>query len=439
MYSEIESPALSIRLSSESSQWWFGARSLVPVSPCVMLLASAPRCVAVRTASTSVSESLPRPTRITSLYVENWRNFTRAEVELQQRVFLVGPNASGKSNFLDAFRFLHDLVAVGGGFQAAVARRGGVSRLRSLAARRYPEISIVAGLGTADAPQLWEYQLRFTQDNQRRPVITWEWVTLRGRVLLSRPDADDRADPERLTQTHLEQINQNRPFREVADFFELIRYRHVVPQLVREPDRSIGRADDPFGGDFLEQVTRTPEKTRQARLRRIQQALSFAVPQLSEIELWRDTRGVPHMRGKYEHWRPTGAWQTEDQFSDGTLRLMGLLWAVLDGTGPLLLEEPELSLHPGVVRVLPQLLNRVQRRANRQIICSSHSRDFLEDPGIGLDEVLVLIPAKEGTQVSLARDFDQVQALLDGGVSLADAILPLTQPPDTAQLAMFGT
>ena len=141
----------------------------------------------------------------------------------------------------------------------------------------------------------------------------------------------------------------------MADFFTSIRYLHIVPQLVREPDRSVGRRNDPFGGDFLEQIARTPEKTQKARLHRILEALRVAVPQLKELELWRDVRGTPHLRGKYEHWRPQGAWQTEEQFSDGTLRLMGLLWAVLDGSGPLLLEEPELSLHPEVVRFIPQM------------------------------------------------------------------------------------
>src|SRR6266498_1666362 len=136
----------------------------------------------------------------------------------------------------------------------------------------------------------------------------------------------------------LQQVNVNRKFRAVAELFASVRYLHIVPQLIREPDRSAGRRNDPYGGDFLEQVARTVEKTLKGRLRRIQDALRVAVPQLKELELWRDARGAPHLRGKYEHWRPQGAWQTEEQFSDGTLRLLGLLWAILDGTGPLLLE-----------------------------------------------------------------------------------------------------
>ena len=45
------------------------------------------------------------------LRLENWRNFLSVDVELQRRVFLVGPNAAGKSNILDAFRFLRDMSA----------------------------------------------------------------------------------------------------------------------------------------------------------------------------------------------------------------------------------------------------------------------------------------------------------------------------------------
>jgi predicted ATPase len=369
----------------------------------------------------------------------NWRNFGRVQVDLERRVFLAGPNASGKSNFLDVFRFLHDIVSVGGGFQAAVQRRGGVSAIRSLSARRYSDIEITVRLGTDDFPALWIYDLAFSQDNQRRPVVRRERVThLTRDQILERPDKGDKGDPERLTQTYVEQVNVNQEFRDVAEFFTSVNYLHLVPQLVREPDRSVGRTNDPFGGDFLEQVARTPVRTQNSRLRRIAEALRVAVPQLQELELSRDERGTPHLRGKYEHWRHMGAWQTEVQFSDGTLRLLGLLWAVLAGSGPLLLEEPELSLHPEVVRWLPQMFARIQRRSNRQILTSTHSPDLLRDSGIGLNEVLLLQPSGEGTVVDPAGSFDDVRELLEGGVPLVEAIMPRIRPAQVEQLAFFG-
>lgn len=377
------------------------------------------------------------PGRIFQVRVGNWRNFPEVDVAIERRMFVVGPNASGKSNLLDVFRFLHDVVSVGGGFQDAVERRGGVSRLRCLAARRSSDIVIEVHIGDLDRSE-WRYLLHFSQDSRQTPLVKRECVWRNGDEVLRRPNLDDEKDPERLTQTHIEQVNVNKEFREVAEFLGSIKYLHIVPQLVREPDRSVGRRNDPYGGDFLEQVARTPEKTRTARLRRIGEALRIAVPQLRDIEMSRDQRGTPHLRGRYEHWRPHGAWQTEDQFSDGTLRLMGLLWAVLDGQGPLLLEEPELSLHSEVVRILPQMFARIQRQTGRQILVSTHSRDLLNDSGIGWDEVLLLIPTPDGTSVTLAKGFAEVRSLLEGGLSMGDIVIPKTRPADAAQLSLFA-
>jgi predicted ATPase len=377
--------------------------------------------------------------RLSQLRLANWRNFVQVDVPLQGRVFLIGPNASGKSNLLDSIRFLHDLVALGGGFEEAITKRGGVSKLRCLAARRYPDVEIAVSVGTSFEDPDWRYEISFSQDNRQRPVLKKEIVYKKRKELLRRPNTQDNQDAARLYQTYLEQVNVNREFRELADFFRMIRYLHLIPQLVREADRYIGRVNDPFGSDFLEQIARTQERTRQSRLRRIAEALKVAVPQLQELQFFRDeAKGTPHLRGRYEHWRPKGAWQTEEQFSDGTLRLLGLLWTVLDGSGPLLLEEPELSLHPDVIRYLPQVFARMQRRTGRQVLVSSHSADLLRDEGIGLDEVLLLRPRSEGTRVEAATNLKQAKALVEGGLPLPDALLPETRPPKPQQLALFG-
>ena len=178
---------------------------------------------------------------VSHIVLENWRNFTHIEVPLQQRVFIAGPNASGKSNLLDAFRFLRDLTNRGGGLEKAVADRGGVSKIRCLAARRYPAIVLDVGLGEPARPVEWRYRLSIVQDNQRQPRIKEELVEREGRVLLRRPDSDDENDAERLRQTHLEGISTNKTFRDIYRYFNSIRYLHVLPPLVRQPERFTGR------------------------------------------------------------------------------------------------------------------------------------------------------------------------------------------------------
>ncbi|MGH2494820.1 MAG: AAA family ATPase [Ktedonobacteraceae bacterium] len=379
--------------------------------------------------------------RFSKVHLENWRNFTRVDAPLQQRMFLVGPNASGKSNLLDVFRFLRDLVRVGGGLEKAVEDRGGVSRLRSLAARRHPEIVLDVSIEDNDEVA-WRYRIGIAQDNNSRPFLKEEKIWKSNSLLLERPNKRDNEDRELLRQTHLEQINSNRDFREIADFFNTIRYYHIVPQLIRDPERSVGKKFDPFGGDFLEQIAGSPKKTQESRLRRIQGALRVAVPQLQELSQFKDDRGVPHLRAKYDHWRSKGAWQTEADFSDGTLRLMGLLWALLDGTGPLILEEPELSLHSEVASRIPQMMSSIQksqRKQARQILVSTHSSDLLRDDGIAPDEVLLLYPTSDGTTVEVSKDVVEIKQLLDAGLPLVDAVLPHTRPPKSERLSFFGS
>jgi predicted ATPase len=376
--------------------------------------------------------------RFSRIALENWRNFGHVDVALQNRAFLVGPNASGKSNFLDMFRFLRDLVVPGGGFEQAVINRGGLSRIRNLAARHYSTVVIKVELNE-DQEVHWRYRIAFAQDRQRRPTLKSEQVWLGETPILNRPNDDDVDDPERLRQTYLEQTFANREFRSIAEFFASIRYFHLVPQLVRDPERSLGREADPYGGDFLEQIARTSQQTRQARLRRILAALKVAVPQLRELKLDEDARGTLHLYGNYEHWRPRGAWQTEADFSDGTLRLIGLLWSLLDAKGPLLFEEPELSLHPAIIRHIPQMMWRVQRdRAVRQVFLSTHSPDLLLDEGIAPDEILLFIPTQEGSNVRVGAEISEVRRLLQTGLPAGEVVIPYTQPANADQLSLWG-
>lgn len=195
-------------------------------------------------------------------------------------------------------------------------------------------------------------------------------------VLLTfeRPDKSDQKDTFLLTQTNLEQIKANVQFREVARFFESVHYLHLVPQLVRRPHEYQGAtAGDPFGRSFLEALAKTPEKTQKARLRRIETALRKAVPQFEDLRMERDESGTPHLSAVYKRWRPKAGRQREDQFSDGTLRLIGLLWALLEGDSMLLLEEPELSLNAEIVKRIPGMLHRIQRKRARQIILTKAS------------------------------------------------------------------
>ena len=379
---------------------------------------------------------------VSRVTLKNWKNFRHVDLRVGDRVFLVGPNASGKSNFLDVFRFLRDVAKPGGGLQRAVADRGGLTRIRSLAARKDPNVEIRVELSNGrDNGSIWTYEIGIGQEprGRRQPLLIHERVWDGTKRILNRPDDSDRKDRLRLTQTHVEQINSNEPFREVSEFFQSVLYMHLIPQLVRQPEQfqPSKEPEDPYGRRFLERIAKATPKTRDARLRKIETVLRLAVPQLTNLTLTKDELGVPHLEVLYEHWRPRAGKQREDQFSDGTLRLLALLWILLERDSLLLLEEPELSLHSEIVRKLPRLIHRIQGRRTRQIVVSTHSADLIDDPGIGGEETFLLVPQSEGTRVQRVSDRSDAQKLLEGGMTVAHAVFPLTRPPQIEQLALF--
>ncbi|MFZ1641225.1 MAG: AAA family ATPase [Candidatus Contendobacter sp.] len=382
---------------------------------------------------------------VTRLKLKNWRNFKQADITLRDRVYLIGPNASGKSNLLDVFRFLRDIAKTsGGGLQKAVKDRQGITKLRCLQARTDPEVAIEVELAESldDPIAEWTYAIGFKSEGkgQQRLLLNYERVLRQGEIVLNRPDEADRADLARLTQTHLEQVNANADFRPIAEFFAGVTYLHLVPQLLKYGDAIGGNRleDDPFGQGFLERIARCAVRTRDARLKRIQTALQVAVPQFKELRFVKDeVNGHPHLEAFYEHWRPNAGWQREEQFSDGTLRLLALLWSLMDGDSLLLLEEPELSLNDALVAQIPLLLDRLQRQARyrRQILLSTHSEALLSNPGIDVRGVLRLEPEKEGTRIVGPDEAEQ--RMVEAGLSPAEVLLSKTRPARLDQLALF--
>lgn len=377
--------------------------------------------------------------RFSHLKLKNWRNFTQVDVKLVRRMFIVGPNAIGKSNLLDVFRFLREVAAEGGGLATAVKNRRGISRLRSLHYRApaSSDIEIVVEAIAADG-STWRYLLAFNKGDKKQglvPVVTKEAVCKKMPTdtvwvqLFNRPSPEDKADPKLLTQTWLQQVTQNQSFRELAEFFASVSYLHLVPQLIREEQRpaeeSLGA--DAYGRDLLSRIRATSSKTKEARLERIRKILATAVPNLTELELVPDINNNPHLQARFKHWRGPAAKQDEREFSDGTLRLIGLLWALQEKSGPLLLEEPELSLHTALVRQLAPFIARAQRMAGgRQAFISTHSDELMSDQGIGPNEILLVRSASEGSVVIHGADIAGIREALEGGLTVADVVMPMT-------------
>ncbi|MBX9782333.1 MAG: AAA family ATPase [Chitinophagaceae bacterium] len=385
--------------------------------------------------------------RISDIKLVNWKNFKKAEVAMQYRVFIAGPNASGKSNFLDAIRFLSDIVRQGGSLQEAVELRDGVSKIRCVAARKNSDITIGVIVNNNDDKPEWKYELTFNQTGggfaDLRAVLKKEYLKnlLSDEVFIDRPNGKNESEYQ-LGFTYIEQASINERFKTFVEFIGEISYLHLIPQLVRDPKSFLKttKGEDYYGRNFLERVQTLNKKTSDAYINRIARSLKYALPNLEKLEFVPDEMGVPHFEATFKQWRSQGVKHQEKQFSDGTLRFIGLFWALQDGTKPILLEEPELSLHSAIIMRLPDVIYKLQKKKNgrRQVIVTTHSHEILNNSGISAEEVLLIsTDGEEGSKIISSVKLPEVRSYLQAGNTIGDLIISRTAPKNINQLTLF--
>jgi predicted ATPase len=388
---------------------------------------------------------------IKRIKLHNWKNFQNCEVDLSERCFIIGANAAGKSNFIDALRFLRDISKQAGGLQSAVEDRDGITKIRCLAARTSTNVSITVDLGEPTEDNLtWSYHLDIQHTGggimrSQVKILKEQVFSYASNEFVCDRNAqkeDEDEDEETLKYTHLEQVNANRKFRDLQVFFQNIEYLNVIPQLVRESSSMVQSysKEDYYGRNFLEKLAKMNERIRNSYFKKINEFLKIAVPQLEELRFIKDEMGVPHIEARFMHWRAKGSKQQEAQFSDGTLRLIGFLFALIDSNGVILLEEPEINLHSGIITQLPEFIAKIQRskKGAGQILITTHSYDMLANQGISSKEVILLQNTSEGTTVNRVSDVDEIRPIVEAGLSIADAVIPFTKPKNIEKMSQLS-
>ncbi len=172
----------------------------------------------------------------------------------------------------------------------------------------------------------------------------------------------------------------------------------------------------------MKRIADTANRTRESRLKKISDALRGIVPGLEGLAFEKDSEGRPHIEMRYQTYRPHAARQLEDQLSDGTLRLIALLWLLQEKhNAPLLLEEPELSLNEEIVRRLHRIFDRISGRAKHQLFVTTHSYALLSNPGILGESVFRVEPSNDGSRIAPPSNVE-LNAIRNG-VPPADVVL----------------
>lgn len=358
--------------------------------------------------------------KLTHVELRNWRNFAHIEFDLNTRLFVVGPNASGKSNLLDALRFISDVAK-----QGLIATSPYYGDPNSYI--RNNEVSCYFNIGFNESDSHFEYNLEVSSLTGLRPELSgqvdWEGRAVRTHESFQANGQDVNIDsiPSRLADlTEMEFASNGHPLTGVHNALSGIRYIHPNPKKMLER----GRYDEHATG-FTQRVASRPDAVLEPAIARIRPILASIVPEIPRLSYVRIGANDdiifysdnPQEPGAFTHMR----------FSEGTLRILGILFelAVLpEGASLVLIEEPELFMQPSVVRSLPDFFAAVAADKDVQMIITTHSPELIDNELIRPDQVLMLEPTDTGTKGTLLSESQdpRVRSFVETGFPLSNAV-----------------
>jgi len=318
--------------------------------------------------SMALSLGEPMAAPLQRIVIRGFKSIRECSLDLRQLTLLIGGNGSGKSNFVQVFGLLHEVVSQR--LQAFALREGGPESLLHFGQKTTEHVAIDLVFG----PNAYRLILAPTQGDSLfvKEELCYYWGP-----------GQSRPYTEPLGTAHAESQLQTEAFRQpgkvasyVLDSISSWRVYHFhdtspaskVKQLCDIGDNAVLRKDAGNLAAFLLRLrdTALPQYTQ------IVSTIRKVAPFFLDFQL----REVPGSPGKTRlEWQEKGAdsYFSGHSFSDGTLRFICLATLLLQPNLPatILLDEPELGLHPYAIHVLAGLLRAASHRT--QVIVSTQS------------------------------------------------------------------
>lgn len=356
----------------------------------------------------------PVPIFIPRVQLKNYKSISACDVSLRELTFLLGANGSGKSNFVDALRFVTDSLRAS--LDHALRDRGGIKEVRRRSGGHPTHFEIRLDFVINDKAGHFSFRVGAKSKGgfevqHEECVIGNQFYKVRdGAVRTMATKAPPAAAPDRLYLVNASGLPEFRP---VYDALSNMGFYSVNPEEIRElqapdPGKLLLR-DGSNIASVLEQLTNHAPATKS----RIEEYLGKVVPGVVGV----DSRNVgpketlefrQKIAGAHDPWHLFAS-----NMSDGTLRALGVLVAIFQSTNgvqvPLVaIEEPEIALHPAAAEVLRDSLRAASRTT--QLLVTSHSPDLLDDPSFEADTLLA-VAAQDGTTTIGPLDESGLEAL----------------------------
>jgi len=319
--------------------------------------------------------------------IRNFRSIGKCDVSLSRMSILIGRNGAGKSNFLDALRFVVDGLATS--LDHAIKARGGIQSVRRKSTGHPRNFAIEL---TFNLPELqlatygFEIAARteggFSVKREELRIVNGagtmlayylvaEGILTASSAKLLPPPAADRL--------FLVIASGLAEFRPAYDALSSMGFYNLNPESMKE-------IQSPDSGELLhrdgDNIASVIGRMNSEEKERAEAYLSKIVPGIEGVE--RSTLGPretlefrQRVEGAEHPWKFLAA-----SMSDGTLRALGVLIAAAQlvkpiGSARLVgIEEPETALHPAAAKALMDALK--EATAHTQVLITTHSAELLD-------------------------------------------------------------
>jgi len=344
---------------------------------------------------------------IHKIHIQNFKSLHDVEVDLAPLTVLIGRSGSGKTNFVDAIRFLRSFLAGGQNFLNSLSQLGEWRRTTS-ASLDQPSVDVECRFSVGEIPDVFDYGVRIGSPDDKKPVqclreslsfgertvfsVRWgqhpQGQTKRSYTGLgwkTEPDLIDCPDPRKTPP----------PFLAAFPAMEETVLAHVAltdgigcydfPGSILQPSTKAPK-EGPNGGlhdngaNYLETMREIVSNLSDLRTRKqMVAALRQISPTVASVEL--DDHRDPKSAIVSHTFEGRGRLGLKlDQESEGLRRFYAHLLA-LNQVPPkqtLIFEEPEKGIYPGGLEVLAGELKNCAESGRSQVILTTHSPQLLD-------------------------------------------------------------
>ena len=322
-------------------------------------------------------------TKITGITVSNYKSIGREQhIPLGPMTVLVGPNGSGKSNVVDVLTFVRDAMHMG--LSHVLSVRGGFDAIRHRGSSDPHDISIKLDVELESGPGSYAFEI--TEDQGRAFRVTLEEARLstsQGNISfkinhyshdsgrwLGPPGLEPRINP---TSLALPTVAGDKRFTPLFDLLSRLVIYSIYPnQMLLIQNHVFSEQMNRHGDNWVSVLERQESSVKSDLVA----GLNRLTGDISDVRVI----GDPSNRvAQFRHGsKKEDKWFNMYQESDGTLRVAGILTALLQEPPlPIIgIEEPELTVHPGALPLLMDYLRQASKQS--QVIITTHSPEFLD-------------------------------------------------------------